>query len=345
MTIDALGMERQFIDHLAPVWHALRDRGRFMVEPHLLGHAQALGIDAEPCPRPVAIPRQPEPRHDGLPLLVASYGDIKVGRRLGYGPFAYLEHGAAQSYLGDPTWRSPLATSYSGGPDHEDVELYLVPNEQAAARWRAAYPQTRVEVIGSPRLAGLPDRVAGPGPVLAISFHFKTPTSLGPEAQTALGEYLPALPELAKAYAVIGHAHPKGDWPQQMERIYRRAGIPFVADFADVCRQADLYIVDNSSTLFEFASTGRPVVVLNSRWYRRDVHHGLRFWDAADVGVQVDRPADLLPAIALALEDRPTQRCNRAAALKYVYPVRRGAAKRAARAIGEWLGSREQVAA
>lgn len=317
-----------------------------MVEPRLIDHARALGIEAVPCPRPVRVPAYPPPRHDGPPLLVASYGDIKVGRRLGYGPFVLLQHGAGQSYAGDPRWRhEAISGSYSGGPDQEDVALHLVPNEHSAARWREAYPAARVESVGSPRLDTLPQREPGPGPVICTSFHWRTPHSLGPEAQTALGEYLPILPQLAATYQVIGHAHPKGDWPAQMERIYRKAGIPFVADFADVCRQADVYVCDNSTTLFEFAATGRPVVVLNSKHYRKHIDHGLRFWAAADVGIQVDRPADLIPAVAEALADSPARRAAREAALAIVYAYRSGAAQRAAVAIGTWLASRRVRAA
>ena len=58
-------------------------------------------------------------------------------------------------------------------------------------------------------------------------------------------------------------------------------------DFDEVMERSTLYICDNSSTLYEFASTGRPVVVLNAPWFRRDIEHGLRFWEHADVGVSV----------------------------------------------------------
>lgn len=348
MKLDALAMERQFADHIAPVWIDLPEsvRGTFRVEPRLLGHAKALGIEAEATPRPARIPAYPAPRFGGPPLLTASYGDVKVGRRLGYGPFAFIEHGAGQSYAGDPAWPNQLITgSYAGGPDREDTELFLVPNEHSARRWSEAYPASRVEVVGSPRLAALPAREPGAGPVVAISFHWQTPHSLGPEAQTALGDYQPVLGELADAFTVIGHAHPKGDWPVRMQRIYQRVGIPFVDDFTDVCRKADVYVCDNSSTLFEFAATGRPVVVLNSRWYRKHVNHGLRFWDAAAVGLQVDRPAQLVDTVRRALEDPPEQQTAREAALDVVYPVRNGAAERAAAALTHWIQHRAEQAA
>lgn len=340
MTIDALAGERQFIDHLAPVWHALpaHVRGSFLVEPHLIEHAQSLGIQPVAQERPVRVPAYPPPRFDGPLALVASYGDVKVGRRLGYGPFAFIEHGIAQTYNGDPN-RIPRSGSYSGGGDRDDNELILVPNLHAAVAWERAYPTARIELVGSPRLESLPRREPGPGPVVAISFHWNA-SAVSPEADTALGEYLPVLAELARAYNVIGHAHPKGDWPQVCARYFRRAGIEFVADFADVCRRADLYVCDNSSTLYEFASTSRPVVVLNAKHYRRNIHHGLRFWEAADVGLQCDLPSSLVKVIGDALTDPPAQQAARERALDLVYAYRSGGAERAARAITDWLRER-----
>ena len=342
--IDALAMERQFVDHLAPIWSALPERGRFLVDPSLVEHAASIGLAAEPSPRPVPFPAYPPPRFDGPPLLVASYGDVKVGRRLGYGPFAFIEHGAGQTYNGDRARRRDRSGSYAGGGDRDDNELILVPNQHAAQAWRAAYPRARVEIVGSPRLDSLPAREPGPGPVVAVSFHWPA-SSVSPEAGTALGEFAPVMDELAQRFTVIGHAHPKGDWPLRMARLYRRWGIEFVADFADVCRRADVYVCDNSTTLYEFAATGRPVVVMNAKAYRKRVEHGLRFWEAADVGIQVDEPGLLAAAIDNALLDAPKQREARERALAIVYAFRSGGAERAAAAITKWLATREAVAA
>lgn len=344
--MDALAFEPQFLDHLAPVWNVLpaSARGRFLTDTLLVERARAKGIEAEgldagririSSPPPTAQPGA------GPTAFVVSIGDIKIGRRLGYRRFVFMEHGAGQAYNGGrDAYRHP---SYAGGLDREDVGLFLVPNEYSAALWRDAYPDAAVEIVGSPRLDGLPSRLPGPGPVVCISFHW--PAQVAPEADTALGHYFGVLRLLGQAYTVIGHAHPKGDWPARMERIYRRAGIEFVADFDDVCRRADLYVCDNSTTLFEFAATGRPVVVLNQPSYRRGIRHGLRFWDAADVGIQVDEPAALLPAVERALLDREEQQERREAALAIVYAHRSGGAERAAIAVLTWLGSRTAVAA
>lgn len=336
--VDAIACERQFIDHLAPVWRLLppQHRGRFLTDAALVEHARARGVEAEAIDagtlRRTSLPPKADPG-PGPAAFVVSIGDTKIGRRLGYRRFTFMEHGAGQAYLGDPSAiRHP---SFAGGDDREDVELFLVPNEYSADLWRRAYPGARVELVGCPRLDELPARQPGPGPVVAVSFHW--PARVIAEADTALGHYFPAMARLAAAHTVIGHAHPKGDWQERMARYYRRWGIEFVADFDEVCRRADVYVCDNSSTLFEFAATGRPVVVLNSPTYRRNVHHGLRFWDAADIGIQVDRPEDLVDAVTEAIVDPPARQAARAAALELVYPLRSGAPLRAAAAIAGWL--------
>lgn len=344
MSVDAVACEPQFLDHLAPLWRELEPpaRGRLRVDGALLERAARLGLEAEPLDA-VAIrstARDPGPKPGAGPqALVASIGDTKVARRLGYRRFAVIEHGVGQAYGGEGRGMAARHPSYSGGLERGDTELALVPNEYAAALWRAGYPELDVRVVGSPRLETLPAREpGGPTPTVALSFHW--PAFVAPEAGTALGHYLPALAPLARAYSVLGHGHPKGDWQVRLQRFYRRAQITrWSSDFDEVCRLADVYVCDNSSTLFEFAATGRPVVVLNSPAFRRTVHHGLRFWEAASVGVQVDEPDELVAAVARALEDGPAEQAAREAALELVYARRTGAAALAAAAVSQWATS------
>jgi hypothetical protein len=338
--IDCLALEPHFLDHCAPIWRALpaQARGRFVVDASLMVRASWHGITAETID---ANAHRRTPHAIGgtdRPALVASIGDTKVARRMGYGPFVRLEHGAGQSYTGD------RSGSYAGGPGNDDAELVLVPNAYSAALWRQAYPAARVEVIGSPRLDDLPARVPGPGPVLCVSFHWPGPGYAG----TAFGEYIGAVAQLTKRYALIGHEHP--NWSARRyhgtpQDAYRQMGVEFVAEFDDVCRRADVYVADNTSTLFEFAATGRPVIVLNSRVWSRSVNYGLRFWDAAEVGVNVDRPDELPAAIEEALADPPERQVAREVALGIVYQPRTNGAAAAATAILDWLAARQAVAA
>jgi hypothetical protein len=131
---------------------------------------------------------------------------------------------------------------------------------------------------------------------------------------------------------VIGHGHPRAS---RLPRFWAKHGIEHVPDFMDVCRRADVLLFDNTSAGYLFAATGRPVVVLNSPDYRRDWTYGLRFWDAADVGVQVSA-GDLYPAVCRALEEWPDDVAKREAALDMVFAYRTGAAQRASDVIREW---------
>lgn len=346
--MDAIACERQFIDHMAPVWRLLRPpyRGRFLTDASLVEHAHAKGIEDAEAIDADALRRSSHPPKArpgaGPQAFVVSIGDTKIARRLGYRRFAFMEHGAGQAYIGERGTRG-RHQSYSGGMDREDTELFMVPNAYSADLWRRAYPAARVEIVGCPRLDDLPRREPGPGPVVALSFHW--PAYVAPEAGTALGHYFTAIGGLAKRFKVIGHAHPKGDWPVKMAQYYRRWGIEFVGDFDDVCRRADVYVCDNSSTIFEFAATGRPVVLLNAPQYRRDVEHGLRFWSAATVGIQVDHPAGLIQAVQDALSDPIEQRVARESALAQVYGLRTNGAQAAAAALTDWAVNGQAVAA
>jgi hypothetical protein len=255
--------------------------------------------------------------------LVASYVDLVKARRDGHRRIVLMQHGIGQSY-------SDTNPAYPGGRDNDAVGLFLVPGEQPAERWRNAYPRARVEVVGSPRLDDLPRRSDGPVTV-ALTFHWRQG---GNEKSTAFAFYRKVIPELAEQFHLIGHGHPRAT---RLPRFYAKAGIEYVPSFEEVCRRADVLVFDNTSAGFEFAATGRPVVVLNSPEYRRRVNHGLRFWDAADVGVEVECPADLGPAITRALELRTEDVAARERALDLVFAYRTGAAQRSADAIREWV--------
>jgi hypothetical protein len=305
-------------------------------KPHHRAHiapvARLLDIDGDMSRRPAS--------PDDV-ALIASYGDLKSARRDGFRRIILMQHGAGQSYGGDR--RTAHHPCYPGGDDNDAVGLFLVPNQHAADRWAFRYPGTPVEIVGCPRLDELPTRADSMGaataveeasPVVAFSFHWQGYAI--PEWRNAFDWYRHAIAELHRSgdVTVIGHAHPNR--VREVTQFYERVGIEYVADFDDVLRRADVYACDNSSTLYEFASTGRPVVVLNAPWYRRDANHGLRFWDAELIGYHAEEPAELPVVVDMALtEDMP-----RAVdlALRIVYAYRTGAAQRAADAIAAWAG-------
>ncbi len=321
--IDAIGSEDHFVDHIKPIWLALpeHERGTFYVRT------------ARPdIPGTVVVVRPPPSRN---PTLVAAAGDLKRGRGRRN---AIMEHGCGQSFGGDP--RTLHWASYAGGANR-DAEMFLHPGDHPAARDRARYPDARVEVVGCAKLDSLPRRHRDGPPTVAVSFHWNC--TICAETRPAFDDFRRQVEALARTMTVIGHGHPR--IIRRLAAFYQNIGVETVRSFAEVCRRADVYVNDGSSTLYEFASTGRPVVVMNSRLYRRKVDHGLRFWEASTVGVNVEHDGDLTEAVLSALEDTPEQRAERDRCVDLVYAYRSGAAERAADVLMDWAGERiRQVA-
>jgi hypothetical protein len=304
MTIDLIATQQNYMTHLWPVWNALPQQGTYRTH-----HGQNATSDA---------------------VLVAGYRDVAFAKLWGYRRVALLEHGIGQSYgHGHP--------SYPGGEGRGDIGLFLSPNETAARLDRAAYPNARVEIVGDPHIDFLPRRVPDGLITVAVSFHWSGSREV-PELQSAQKHYEAALPALGRAFNVIGHSHPNKDLTQ----LYEGLGWEYVRDFDEVCRRADVYVCDNSSTIFEFASTGRPVVLLNDPRYRLEVEHGLRFWSAAMVGENVWEPEELLPAVEWVLTYPPPFREE---ALDRVYQPRTNGTAYAVTAILDWLAQTQEVAA
>lgn len=318
--IDVFVSAPWYVDHVAPIWRALPAdaRGRFHVTPRAAPAAAGL-------PHVTLDRIGPDTTR---PILVVSYGDLRSAFMAQRKRIALGQHGAGQSYSTDHP-------AYPGGRNQGPASLHLVPNEHAAGRTRRAYPKARVAIVGCPKLDDLPRPTIDPDrtPVVAFSFHWDGP-SIAPELRSAWQYYRTTVPLVKQQATVLGHAHPRA--LPRVARWYTAAGIEIVPDFADVLRRADVYVCDNSSSLFEFAATGRPVVVLNAPIYRRDVEHGLRFWAAASVGVNVDRASRLGVAVETAVADPPEVRAARAAALDLVYQPLRGGAALAATALLDW---------
>lgn len=318
--IEAIASLPHYADHLAPVHLALGDdAGAFWTtDDATASRVASYGIEARPLPPRALLGRRN--RRTAPPALVASSADAGIARRHHFGYLVRMEHGAGQSYAGI---QHP---AYAGGTGQRDVALFLCPNDHSARRWRAAYPRADVEVIGSPFAETLPPPDPGAHRV-GITFHWTG--RLWPELRSALPHYAPALADLARAYPVLGHHHPRAD---DVGAAYAEAGIEVETDYRAWLAASAVVIGDNTSALYEAALT-RPVVVLDAPWYRRTVEHGLRFWQAADVGVRISDPADLIDAVAVALADPPRLARGRDTALSAVYAHRTGAAQRAAAVI------------
>lgn len=316
LRIDFLATETHFFDHLEPIYKALPDeyRGKFFISPKIYDYAKKSGLEID-----IYLGRRTFSGNIG-PIVTSASGDLKRANESRQMQI-FCEHGAGQSY-------SSRHPSYAGGiGNRENVVLFLCPNEMAAARNRRYYPDVPAVAVGCPKMDEWHKKQFKPRgnpPVVAISFHWEC--FVCPETRSAYSWFKTALPTLAKCkdFKLIGHGHPR--MIGRIEAEYKRLEIEVVKDFKEVLERADCYVIDNSSTLFEFASTGRPVVVMNAPWYRRNMHHGLRFWEYANIGINCDNPRNLIDSIKLALEDTSEQRQLRKQAIDAIYPIHDGAA-------------------
>lgn len=282
--IDAHSSSRHYYDHIAPVWDALPEehRGTFYVGGRL----------CSPCPpgtRPVTVGLH----HRGPRVLVAS--DVDYRYVAGSRRTILMQHGSGQSYGADPDPGVSRHTSYAGGDGQARVDLFLAPGPHPAMRTRGRYPGTPCVEVGCPALdrrIGY-ERPLNRRAVIALAWHWDN--KLCPETSCALPHFRDALPQLVRTYTTLGHSHPRAQ--DLVAPVYQSLGIPQVG-YETVMELADVLVVDNSSVGFEFAATGRPVIWLTPPWYR-PLNHGIRF--GGDIGMEVRDPADLLPAVDLAL--------------------------------------------
>lgn len=301
--VDFYSSHPHYADHMQPIWDAL-------------GEHQGVWHK-----------RRPPAPGDRL-TLVSSFGNLIEARRSR--PCGYMEHGAGFTYVGG-------GNPFAGGPDRDGVVVFLNQNERVHQLNGAAHPGVVNELVGTPKMdPWFTGEVRAPAPNGVVAFSFHWDYRRIPEARSAYAHYRRAIPELARrsrrlGLELIGHGHPRAQ--TALRQVWARCGIRFVPSFSRVLELATLYVVDTSSTAYEWAATGRPVLSLNAPWYRRNVSHGLRFWEDVP-GLQVDEPEDLEGAVLAALEDPPDARALRARAVDRVFPLRDGdAAGRAAAAL------------
>lgn len=333
--IDFLACEHHNFSHLLPVWEKIPpdQRGAFYILTHLDPADQFKEKEkVSPLKIHQSVQALIQDLNQSRQLLVtSSFFDPFLQQVIR--PMVFLAHGGGQTYQGQPLH---LYT-------RKNYVLDIVPNNHMAEVFNKRYPASKKHIVGCPKLDKWHtsfQKKNNPKPVIALSFHFDR-TAL-PETRTAWPHFKPALKELAaqKQWRILGHGHPR--IINTLIPFYEKLGIEIVRDFDQVLQTADLYICDHMSTLYEFASTGRPVVVLNAPWYRRDIEHGLRFWEHADVGINCDRPENLIQAIEKALIDPPARKAKREKAVQGVYAHVDGkASERAARAIIDFTQNAE----
>jgi len=321
---DFLAHEKHFLDHLVPMYHSTPDefRGDFILPNYLEKYARTVhGIEDVVTYHGNRAQARIHMSKDRRRLVVcsASGDQIQVARAGRYAIFT--QHGAGQSF-------TRIQSSYAGYPGRKNIAALIFPGNHPANRDRPLYPEAEVFVVGCPKLdpwhSGELDPPKNNIPVVVFSSHWDC--KVVPETRSAFWHMLPGLDELAKKsgkdFILYGHGHPRAlkHWTPE----YRKRKVPVIGNFSEVMRRADLYIMDHMSTLYEFASAGeggngRPVVVMNCPHYRKGVEHGLRYWSAADVGIQVDKPGDLYSAVIEALADKPERQKKRREAVEQVF--------------------------
>lgn len=328
--IDALASEVHYLRHLLPVWQGLPDELRgtlYVTSGHVAEQARERGA-RHLHPKLVREARNPRRRW----IMVASYNDLARAKGR---PTVYVEHGAGQTYEGDPSMvRNPW---YSGGDDRGQVRLFLSPRQEVADREMARNPGARAVAVGCPALDDLyrQRRDLAPlrahrrdtrGPTVAVSFHAplrQAGKGSCPEFGWAWPHFKAAIEQAVRdtpQWRWLGHGHPRA-W-KHLHRWWADVGAEPCPDYEQVAREADCFVADNTSALYELAALDCPVVVLNSPAYRRNIHHGLRFWEEIP-GIQVGHPDWLVEYVAAALQpvDDTMWQNVRASVSRYVYAI------------------------
>jgi hypothetical protein len=304
MVIHRLATYQHYQRHIDPIWAALPDDMRGEVIGYRRPYLWRI------------------PKHD----IVLIAGAVDIDYEWGC-PQVYVEHGSGQSYVDARAKSRPY---YPGGPHPPNVIGYISPNERVAASWgRPAV------AVGCPPLDDLAQDAPGIAlrRTVAMMFHWDA-GQVCPEAGTALEHYIDDLPMIVHwatdhGCEFIGHAHPRD---VNAPGMWDRLGVEYVDDIDEVLQRASCVIADNSSVLTEAMALDIPVVFMNAPWYRRDVHHGGRFWDWPRGGVMVDNADQLvrLNPSSLASDTAMSRRREEVVAEVYSVPVGGGGARLAA---------------
>lgn len=377
MRADFFARRAHFVDHMAPVWKALEEerRGGFFVPEYLHAYAVSQGIDAIALPRtsPDLLSGTPNGPN---PLVTCAYGDMVAAYKVRpQRSFILMEHGVGltfrnPSYAGSLGLRRRVAMFLVPNEHTRAMNAKVLPMTPQVIIGCPKLDEFAAPPPAPPQMSE-EHRAFGEGgrkPVVCISFHWNG-SHIAPEAGNAFAHYQAILPELARQedFTLIGHGHPK--FPQLRE-VFEALGVEFIADFREVMQRADVYVNDCSSTMYEFIvapathvagmgdargmfarPTGeggdraqhvvplrsRPVVLLNAPWFRRNIHHGIRFWEYSDIGPQVNEPGELIGTIQDILVAPGEYQEQREKTVRELYPYLGESAGRAAEAIEGFL--------
>lgn len=304
MIVDTHASYAHYVERIAPVWHALPKGERGTVSSSVEARLTLLARGVSGGDR------------HGDVGLAAGWSDalaLRTGHKV-----ALMEHGVGQTYHGS-TEHHP---AYAGGEGRGFIRAFLCPNERVRKLNAVAYPDAICETVGDVFMDDL-DLFMGHYPEydVAVSFHPDF-SSIAPEAGSSRRHYADAVRTLSQHVKVLGHSHPRDR--NQADDWFASIGVEHAYSFSRVVTACRVLVCDNSSIIYYASALGLPVVLLNSPRYRRHIEHGLRFWEYADIGWQVDEPKQLLPAVEDALS-HPQRHADRAAEVSAaLFPLRDG---------------------
>jgi hypothetical protein len=205
-------------------------------------------------------------------------------------------------------------------------------NERVLRLNQLANPNAEHAMIGTPKMdrwfsgeAFDPEILGHNQGFPVVTFHWDA--DVCNETTSGWRYFRDAVVELNRERIMAAHHHPRAP---EIGRWMRGEGVTVFEDLDPVFQFGSVLAFDNTSVGYEFAALGKPVVVLNPPQYRLDVHHGLRFWEYADVGVQLWEQDSFAEAIDVALDDYPHVAARRAEISAALFPIRDGTSARQA---------------
>ena len=304
MKFDFLARQAYYVDHLAPIWNTL--------QPQQRGSFFCLGTEvqtyaAKKLSNPMFGTYVDEGDCGEYPILTAAYGDAvraadhDEGRQV-----ILLEHGAGLTF-GKAAYADGTGQRYK-------MAMIPVQSQYVLQKVHPEVSQVPHPIIGVPKMDKWfidfsHEHVMPKRPTVALTFHHGDQHSRPAEVGSAWEHYIDVLPLLGKRYRLLVHAHPSS--AVAVKEACALWGIEMLEDYDEVFRQADILVNDCGSAAYEFCATGKPVILLNAPWFDRKARWGIRFWDYANIGLQVDEPEQLEQAIERVMLAPDEHRVNR----------------------------------
>lgn len=244
-------------------------------------------------------------------FITFGYGDyIKL---LGYNipgdRIIYAEHGVCEFYWEDET---KVPVSGWGSITFSEVDkplIHLAPNQRACDIFSRSH---RSVVTGVYETDWIKDWKFNRNkvPIVCLSSHWNQRGNVYTSSyfdhyfnkiRTAVCKRL--------GWELVLHGHPRNSGKLKY-RAYSE-NLRWIKDFKEVVETCDIYICDNSSSIFSFASSHKPVILLNPPNVTMDTtpSFNFRFWEHADIGIHINfnDPIDIIEDKLYNIEDRGNQ--------------------------------------